>query len=130
MSEAPLFVFRFLRANVGLHLLQVEADGRHGIASRPKVFAREVPFLPRELASDGDGTLSLEKPDDRRHRVLRRNLDTHVHVVRQQMPLDDSALLLSSQFVEDGPESPPKVPEQGFAPSFGHEHDVILAIPS
>jgi hypothetical protein len=55
---------------------------------------------------------------------LRRNRDTHVHMVRHQMALDDRALLLPSQRVEDRTQLPTRLAEDGFPPSLGHEHNM------
>jgi hypothetical protein len=45
------------------------------------------------------------------------------------MALDDLALLLPRQRVEDGTQLPPRLAEDGLPASFAHEHDTILAVP-
>jgi hypothetical protein len=55
------------------------------------MFARDFsPFT----AQMGDGALSFQKPNCRRHRVFGSKRNTHVHTVRHHVALDDLALLL------------------------------------
>jgi hypothetical protein len=49
------------------------------------MFARKIPLLAAQ-PGDGNRTLPFEKPDHRSHRMLRRNRDAHMHMVRHQMP--------------------------------------------
>ena len=92
------------------------------------MLAREVSFLAAQ-AGDGDGALPLQKPDHRRDWVLGWNCDAHVHVVRHQVTLDDLALLLLGQRVEDRTQLPTRLAEDGFPASFGHEHHVCTCSP-
>jgi len=80
-------------------------------------------------AGDGDGALPFQKPDHRRHRVLGWNRNTHVHMVRHPVPLDDLALLLPSQRMKDRTQLPTRLAENQFPASFGYEHNVVLAVP-
>jgi hypothetical protein len=45
------------------------------------------------------------------------------------MPFNDLALLLPSQRVKNRAQLPPRMAENGFPPPFGHEYNVILAVP-
>ena len=119
---------RFLLADVRADLLQFEPDGGYSIAAGPEVLAGEVPFLATE-PGHSDRALAFQKPDHRRHRVLGWNRDAHVHVVRHQMTLDNLALLLPSQRVENRTQLLAGVAEDGFPPAFGHEYYVVLAVP-
>ena len=92
------------------------------------MLAPEVPFFTAQ-AGNGDGALPFHKPDHRRHRVLGGNRDAHVHMVRHQVAFDDLALLLPSQRVENRTQLPTRLAEDRFPPSFGHEHNVVLAVP-
>ena len=51
-------------------------------------------------------------------------------MVRHQVALDDLALLLLGQRVEDRTRLPTRLAEIGFPSSFGHEHQVILSVVS
>jgi hypothetical protein len=73
-----------------------------------------------------NGALSLQEPGHRSHRVLGMGFDTHMDVIRNQMAFDDLALLLPGQLTEDFPQLTARLPEQLFASSPGHEHDMDL----
>jgi hypothetical protein len=45
-----------------------------------------------------------------------------MHMIRHQVPLNDLALLLPSQRMEDRAQLFTRLPEDGLAPSFGHEN--------
>src|SRR6516225_6108271 len=95
---------RFLLvADVLANVLQFEPDGRNRVSTGPEVLAREVP-LPTAQSSHSNRTLPLQEPDHRSHRVLRRNRNAHMHMVRPQMPFDNLALFLPGQSVEDLPQ--------------------------
>jgi hypothetical protein len=65
----------------------------------------------------------------RRNWILGGNRDTHVHVVRHEVSLQNLALLLPGQCMEDRTQLPAGVAEDGLPPLLGHEHYVILAVP-
>ena len=119
---------QFLLADVAADLFQLEPDGRYHVTAGSEMFAREVSLLTAQ-AGDCDGALSFQEPDHRCHWVLGRNRDTHVHVVRHQMALDDLTLFLSRQRVKDHTQLPTRLAEDGFPAAFGHENDVVLAVP-
>src|SRR5215813_14666789 len=77
------------------------------------MFADEISFLAAQ-AGDGHGALPFQKPDHRRHRVLGWNRNTHVHMVRHPVPLDDLALLLPSQRMKDRTQLPTRLAENQF----------------
>src|SRR5438874_3176179 len=79
-------------------LLQLETHRGHRVSTGPEVLAREIPLLATQ-AGHRYGALPSQKSDHRGHRILRRNRDAHVHMVRQ-LSLDDLALLLPRQGVE------------------------------
>ena len=106
----------------------VRTDGRYGVTASPEMLAREISLFTGQ-ASDCDGTLPFQKSDYRRHRVLRWNRDAHVNMVWHQVPLNDLALLLFSQRMENCAQLPTRLAEYHFPPSFGHEHNVVLAVP-
>src|SRR5215468_2555193 len=102
LEAAAVTIRGLLLADVFADLLQLEAHGGHGVPTGPKVLTREIPLLAAQ-AGHRYGALPFQKPDHRSDRILRRNRDAHVHVVRQQVSLDDLALLLPRQRVEDSP---------------------------
>src|SRR5215472_722449 len=95
---------RFLRLpDVLADLLQFESDRRDRVATGPEMLAREV-LLAATQSSHGNR--ALQEPDDRGHRVLRRNRNAHRHMVRPQMPFEDLTFLLPGQSMENFPERP------------------------
>ena len=50
-------------------------------------------------------------------------------MIRHQMPFDNLALLLPGQRMENRAQMLTRLPENYFAPSLGHENDVVLAVP-
>src|SRR5260221_5095053 len=118
----------FLLADVLADLLEFKADCGHCVAAGPEMLARKIPLLATQ-PGNGDRALPLQKPDHRRYRVLGGNRDTHVHMVRHQMPFENLALLLLGQRMENLPQMTARLPEYHFAPSLGHEHNMVLAVP-
>ena len=55
--------------------------------------------------------------------------DAPMHVVRHQMTLDNLAFLLPGQRVEDRTQLPARLAEYGLPTPFGHENNVVLAVP-
>src|SRR5258707_1550801 len=100
----------------------------HSVTAGPQMFAREIPLLPAQ-PGNSDRTLPFQKPDHGSHRVLGGNRDTHVHMVRHQMPFDNLALLLPGQRMENRSQMLTRLPENYFAPSLGHDNDMVLAVP-
>src|SRR4029077_15101108 len=119
----------FLFADVLADLLQLEPDRRHGVTTGPEMLPREVPLLAAQTGY-GDGALPFQKPDHRGHRVLGRNCDTHMHMVRQQVPFHNLALFLPGQSVENLSQLPTRLSKQHLAPSLGNEHNMVFAVPS
>jgi len=58
-----------LFADVLADLLQLEADGGHGISPSPEMLTREISLLATQSCY-GDSALPLEKSDHRGHRGL------------------------------------------------------------
>src|SRR6266550_7523876 len=76
------------------------------------------------------GALPFQKSDHRGHRILRRDRDAHVHMVRQRVSLHDLALLLPRQCVEYFSQLAPCLAKQHLAPPLGHKHHMILTVPT
>ena len=117
-----------LLADVCADLFQFEPDGGYCITAGPEMLAGEVSFFTSQ-AGNRDRTLPFQKPDHGRYRVLRGDRDAHVHMVRHQVSFDNLALLLPSQRVEDRTQFPTCLAEDRFSPSFGYEHNMVLAVP-
>src|SRR5215510_8632762 len=62
--------------------------------------------------------------------MLGRDLDTHVNMIHQQMPLHDPTLLLAGHLVKDPAQARADLAVEGFAPILRNEHHVILAFPA
>src|SRR5215468_11876693 len=111
-------------------LFQLKANRGDRIATRPKVLARESAIMAPKLAGDGKRTLALEKPNDRCHGMLGRDLDAHMHMIWHHMSLNDAAFLLAGQLMKDWPELTTNLPKQLLPATFGHKHNMVLAIPA
>jgi len=121
-SKRPAVSIRFfLFADVLADLLQLEPDGGHGIATSPEVLAREITLLAAQ-SGYRDGAFPFQKPDHRGDRVLGGNRDAHMHVIRHQMAIENLALFLPGQRMEDFSQVPTRLPEQHFAPSLRASH--------
>ena len=119
-----------LFADVRLDLLQLESDGGTRVASRPEMFARNIALLAPKLPGNGNCALPFQEADHLRHRHLGGNGDTHMDVIRQDMPLNNRTFLLPRQRVEDGSQLATNLPIQLATPPFGNKHHVVLAVPA
>ena len=61
--------------------------------------------------------------------MLGWNGDAHVYMVRHEVSFDNLALFLPGQRMEDWPQMTARLPEDRFAPPFGYEHNMVLAVP-
>src|SRR6516162_1161921 len=118
----------FLFADVFANLLQFEANRGHRIAAGPEVLAGKVSLLAAH-PGDGNSALPFQKADHRGDRMLRGYGDTDEHVVRHEMPFENLAFFLLGQGVERRTQLPADVSENGFPPSLGHKHHMVLAVP-
>src|SRR6266513_22223 len=99
LEAAAVTIRGLLFADVFADLLQLKAHRGHRVSTGPEVLASEIPLLATQ-AGHRYGALPFQKSDHRGHRILRRNRDAHVHMVRQQVSLNDLALLLPRQCVK------------------------------
>src|SRR5438132_4498234 len=84
-SEVSAIAIRgLLLADVLFHLLQLKTNCGHRVTAGPEMFTREVSLLSAQ-SGDGNGALPLQESNHRGDRVLRRNRDTHVHMVWHQV---------------------------------------------
>jgi hypothetical protein len=75
----------------------VSPYGLDEVASCPDVLPDNVSLALNVHPRQVNRTLSLDIPNQLRHRILRRDRDHHVHVIGHQMPFLDPTLLLRSQ---------------------------------
>src|SRR6266851_8841579 len=118
----------FLLADVLADLLQFKADRGDSVTAGPEMFAREIPLLTAQ-SGNRNCTLPLQKSDHRSYWVLGGNRDAHMHMVRHQVSFDNLTFLLPGQRMENRSQMTARLPEYYFAPSLGHEHDMVLAVP-
>jgi hypothetical protein len=127
LSAVPIRFFLF--AHVLADLLQLESDGGYGVATGPEMLAREISLFAAH-SGYGDRALPFQEPDHRSHRVLGGNRDTHMNVIRHQMAIQNLALFLPRQSVEDFSQLSARLSEPHLAPSLGDEHHMVFAVPS
>jgi hypothetical protein len=93
-------ILLFLPANVAANHCFVSTDGRDEVTPRPKVLPREIaptlPIHPRHM----DRAFPFDKPDHLGYRLLRRDHDQPMDMIRQQMAFLNRALLLPGQIVK------------------------------
>ena len=94
---------------------------------RPEVLTHEV-VLSLPVNPEMDRAFALDEPDHLRYRVLRRNRDHHVHMIRHQVPFFDLRLHLSRELVEHLGEIPAKLQIQRLPSTFRDEYDVVFAV--
>ena len=117
-----------LFADVFANLFQFEPDSGNSVTPGPEMLPRKVSLFAAQ-SGDGNRTLSLQKPNHGCDWMLWWDGDAHMHVVRHEMPFDDLASLLFGQGVENSPQLLSYSPINDFPASFGHEHDMVLAVP-
>jgi hypothetical protein len=93
------------------------------------MLADEIARAPREVPGNVNRALSLDRTDDIRHRILRRNRQHEVDVVAQQMPLLHLALATLGQTPKHVPEVPAQLAVDRLLPILRDEHHVIRTRP-
>ncbi len=91
--------------------------------------SHEVAAPLPEMPSNVDRALPPNEPDHLRHRVLRRDRDHHVYVVRLQVPFLDLALLLTGQAPEYLSQMPPELSVEHLPAVLRDEDHVVLTLP-
>src|SRR5436309_12824653 len=129
LETAAVTIRGLLFADVFADLLQLETHRGHRVSTGPEVLAREIPLLATQ-AGHRYGALPFQKSDHRGHRILRRNRDAHVHMVRQQVSLNDLALLLPRQCAKYFSQLASCLAKQHLAPPLGHKYHMILTVPT
>ena len=90
----------------------------------------EIPQLVTKLPGNHHRTLALQKADDRGHRMLGRDLNTHMDMVRQQMALHNPTFLLPREVMKDPAQARSDLTLDRLTAILRHEHHVILAFPA
>src|SRR5437879_12572111 len=129
LEAAAITIRALLFADVFANLLQLETHRGHCVSTGPEVLAREIPLFATQ-AGHRYGAFPFQKSDHRGHRILRRNRDAHVHMVRQQVSLNDLALLLPRQGVEYFSQLAPSLPKHNLTPPLAHKHHIRLKLPT
>jgi hypothetical protein len=88
------------------------------------------PLLAQYLSMDQHRTFAFQKSDYEGDAIFGRYHQTHVDVVRHQMPLDQFHSTLSAQITQYLSYSCSKFAVQLFLSKLGHKYDVVFAIPS
>jgi len=114
----------FLFADVLADLLQLEPDGGYGVSTGPEMLAREISLFATH-SGYGDRALPFRKPDHRGDRMLGRNRDAHMDVVRHQMSIQNLAFFLPGPSVENLSQVSPRLSKEYFATSLGNEHHMV-----
>src|SRR5206468_5499414 len=129
LEAAAITIRALLFADVCANLLRLETHRGHCVSTGAEVLAREIPLFATQ-AGHRYGAFPFQKSDHRGHRILRRNRDAHVHMVRQQVSLNDLAPLLPRQRVKYFSPLAACLAKQHLAPPLGHKHHMILTVPT
>ena len=106
------------------------ADRRDPVASYPEVLSPKIRPTTQIVPGYVDGTLPFDVPNNLGNRILRRNLDQHMHVIRPQVSLLDHTFSLTAQIPKHLSKVLPKLQVERLPPILGNPHNVILAIPN
>src|ERR1035437_7239859 len=93
-------VFFVLISDVSPDHLFIKSNRGHKVTSGPEILSREILRLPCKSPRYRYRTLPFDIPNNIRHRVLRWNADTNMHVIRHQMPLYNMAFVLDCQLTK------------------------------
>ncbi len=107
----------------------VPPDCRNEISPGAKVLPDEPSVALAISSSQMDRALALDIPHDLTDRVLGRNRQHHVNVVRQQMPLFDPAFSVFRKLAEHLPQMLAQLAVKNLATKLRDENDVIFALP-
>ena len=95
----------------------------------PEVLSCEIPPPPPYRPRNVNRTLAFDVPDHLGHSILGRDRDQHVHVIDDQVPFQNLALLLLGQPAKYLPEVLTQLLVELLAPTFRNEHDMVFAFP-
>jgi len=95
----------------------------------PKVLPYEVALPLAVDPSQVDSALALDVPNHLRNRILWRDRNHHMDVIRHQMAFLDPARLLHRQSAEHFPKMMPQLAVKRLPAALGNEHHMIFALP-
>lgn len=95
----------------------------------PEVLPDKVALALHVSARDVNRALTLDLSDHLRHRILRRNRDHHMNMVRHQVAFFDPDLLLLRQTPHHLSKLLSDLPDYRLLPVLRNEHNVILTLP-
>src|ERR1035437_3067044 len=122
-------VFVVLTSDVRPDHRLIKSNHGHKITSGPEILTREVLRLSRKSPRYRYRTLSFDIPNHIRHRVLRRNADTDMHVIRHQMAFHNLAFLLYCQLSKYLAKMLSDRSKYQLLPPLRYKYHVILAVP-
>jgi hypothetical protein len=99
------------------------------VPSGPEYLARKVPLSTSEAPRYCNRALAFDIAHPIRNRILRRNANAHVHMVRPQVPFYYLRLLLHRKLVKYLPKMPSQYPEYPLFAFLRDEHYMVLTIP-
>ena len=85
-----LLLMGFLIANVLKNGRLIETNGAHTVSTRPKVIPGNIFAFAKVTAVDQNGRLAFQPPYRLRHAISWRNAQTHVDMVWERMPLNQT----------------------------------------
>lgn len=102
---------------------------RDKIPSRPKTLSHKVAPALSVHSGNVDRTLPFHVPHHLRHRMLWRNRNQHVNMIRHQMPFQNLALLALRQLSEHLSQVLAQARIQRLPSALRNEHHMVFALP-
>ena len=118
-----------LVADVLANYCLIATDRRNEISSGPEMLPDEISLPLAVRPCQVNRTLSFDLSNYLRYRILRRNRQHHVHMIRHQMPLLNPAFLLLRQFLEHFPKMLSQFAVLRPSMARRDKHQVIFALP-
>lgn len=122
-------IFLVLISDVCPDHLFVESNRGYKITSRPEILSDEIPGFPGESSRYRYCTLPFDIPDYIRYRVLRRNANADMHVIRHQVPFYYLTFFLFRQLPQYLAEMFADRSKYHLLPPLRDKDNVIFAIP-
>jgi hypothetical protein len=122
-------IFAFLLLDVLTDSFFVSTNRGCKVASGSKAVTREVLLSSKKRPCNVDGALAFDVTHHLSNRVLGRNRDEHVNMVRHEVAFQYVALPLPGQLPEDLAKILPKLFVEHFPPAFRNPYHMVLAVP-
>ena len=128
--EFPLtFLKGFLFANVFSYGLFIQSHCADTVSPALEMQPRNS-LISKNLPVDSHGTFSFDEPYRKGHTILRRDAETHVYVVRHQMPFHHLYASLPAQIPYHFSHVLAHFAVQLPLPILRYDHHVVFTIPS